>query len=149
MKFRWKISTLLVIVAIISEFLGVDRRLSREIRPMDLIDVEVPSLIPGRTIGAERLVRPDGKITLGYSGEVDVAGLTPSEARAKIVVHLRRFLSDEALGLVEPGMDANGTRLASRRVSADQTDRVAVWIVTKNSSAGFIDGIIEAIRRFL
>jgi polysaccharide export outer membrane protein len=148
MRLRWKVRTLLVIVAIIAVFLTLDRRRSREIRPMDLIDVEVLSAVSGNPITAERLVRPDGKITLGYYGEVYVAGLTPSEARAKIVVHLRRYQPD-ALGLLEPFVDANGTRLAGRRVSAYQTDRVSVWVVTKNSSAGFIDRIIQAIRRYM
>ena len=149
MKFRWKVRTLLVIVAIIAVFLAFDMRRSQEICPMDLIDVEVLSALPQHPITAERLVRPDGKITLGYDGDVHVAGLTPSETRARIVVHLRRYTSDEELGLVEPIMDANGKRLAGRRVSAYQTDRVSVWVVTKNSSAGFIDGIIGAIQRFM
>jgi polysaccharide biosynthesis/export protein len=138
MKFRWKVRTLMVIVAIIAVFLALDRSRSREICPMDLIDVEVLSALPGKPITAERLVRPDGKITLGHYGTVYVAGLTPSEARAKIVVHLRSYLSDEALGLVEPVVDKNGTRLPGRRVSPYQTDRVAVWVVTKNSLARFI-----------
>jgi hypothetical protein len=95
------------------------------------------------------LVRPDGKIRLSYYGDVYVEGLTPSEAQAKILVHLHHYLSDDAPGPVEPVVDANGQRLASRNPSAYETNLVSVWVVTKNSSAGIVDGIVQAIRRFL
>ncbi|QEH36255.1 Polysaccharide biosynthesis/export protein [Aquisphaera giovannonii] len=71
------------------------------IEPPDLVLVEVLEALPGRPISGERLVRPDGKISLGWYGEVYVAGLTISEAKEKIIFHLRKSLSDEALGLYE------------------------------------------------
>ena len=67
----------------------------------DLVLVEVLEALPGRPISGERLVRPDGKISLGFYGDVYVAGLTLSEAKEKIVLHLRKYLTDTALGLVE------------------------------------------------
>jgi polysaccharide biosynthesis/export protein len=67
----------------------------------DLIIVEVLDALPGRPISGERLVRPDGKISLGFYGDVYVAGLTMPEVKEKIILHLRKFLTDEALGLVE------------------------------------------------
>ena len=47
------------------------------VEPPDLILVEVLEALPGRPISGERLVRPDGKISLGFYGEVYVAGLHP------------------------------------------------------------------------
>ncbi len=48
------------------------------VEPPDLVLVEVLEALPGRPISGERLVRPDGKITLGFYGDVYVAGLTLS-----------------------------------------------------------------------
>ena len=71
------------------------------VEPPDLVLVEVLEALPGRPISGERLVRPDGKISLGFYGDVYVAGLTMPEVKEKIVLHLRKYLTDEALGLVE------------------------------------------------
>ncbi len=46
------------------------------VEPPDIIIVEVLEALPGRPITGERLVRPDGKISLGFYGDVYVAGLT-------------------------------------------------------------------------
>lgn len=69
------------------------------IEPPDVITVEVLIALPGRPITGERLVRPDGTISLGFYGDVQVRGLTPAQAKLKIVYHLRRFLGDDVLGL--------------------------------------------------
>src|SRR5262245_14173704 len=71
------------------------------VEPPDLVLVEVLEALPGRPISGERLVRPDGKISLGFYGEVFVAGLTIPEVKEKIILHLRKYVSDETLGLVE------------------------------------------------
>ena len=71
------------------------------LEPPDLLIVEVLEALPGRPISGERLVRPDGKISLGFYGDVYVAGLTMPEVKEKIVLHLRKYLTDEALGLVD------------------------------------------------
>jgi protein involved in polysaccharide export with SLBB domain len=71
------------------------------VEPPDLILVEVLEALPGRPISGERLVRPDGRISLGFYGDVDVAGLTISRVKEKIIRHVQRFLTDPALGIVE------------------------------------------------
>jgi polysaccharide export outer membrane protein len=71
------------------------------LEPPDLVIVEVLEALPGRPISGERLVRPDGKISLGFYGDVYVAGLTLPEVKEKIILHLRKYLRDEALGLIE------------------------------------------------
>jgi polysaccharide biosynthesis/export protein len=71
------------------------------IEPPDLVIVEVLEALPGRPISGERLVRPDGSIALGFYGDVQVGGLTLLEAKEKIIGHLQKYLTDEALGIVE------------------------------------------------
>lgn len=66
----------------------------------DVIDIEVLEAMPGRPITGERLVRPDGTVSLGFYGDLKVAGLTRREVKVKVVEHLREFLSDQALGLI-------------------------------------------------
>ena len=74
------------------------------VEPPDLVIVEVLEALPGRPISGERLVRPDGKISLGFYGDIYVAGLTLTEVKEKIVLHLKKYLSDETLGLVPEGV---------------------------------------------
>ncbi len=69
------------------------------VEPPDLVIVEVLDALPGRPISGERMVRPDGKISLGFYGEVDARGLTLEQLKVAIIKHLRRYLSDESLGL--------------------------------------------------
>jgi polysaccharide biosynthesis/export protein len=71
------------------------------LEPPDMILVEVLEALPGRPISGERLVRPDGKISLGFYGDVYVAGLTVPEAKEKIILRLQKLLSDDALDLFE------------------------------------------------
>jgi polysaccharide biosynthesis/export protein len=76
------------------------------VEPPDLLIVEVLEALPGRPISGERLVRPDGKISLGFYGDIFVAGLTIPEVKEKVILHLQKFLEDNALGLVDT--DENG-----------------------------------------
>src|SRR4051794_32984252 len=76
------------------------------IEPPDILVVEVLVALPGRPITGERLVRPDGTISLGFYGDVHVRGLTIRQAKVKIINRLREYLGDEVLGLVEFREDA-------------------------------------------
>jgi protein involved in polysaccharide export with SLBB domain len=67
-----------------------------------LLQVEVLQALPGRPITGERLVRPDGTISLGFYGDVHVRGLTCAQIKCKLIEHLRFWLKDEVLGLIEP-----------------------------------------------
>ena len=93
------------------------------VEPPDLLLVEVLEALPGRPISGERLVRPDGKISLGFYGEVYVAGLTTREIKEKIVLHLRKYLPDEVLGLGRdrPETDPDDRQDASRYRSSPRT----------------------------
>ncbi len=107
------------------------------IEPPDIVIVEVLEALPGRPISGERLVRPDGKITLGFYGEVYLTGLKLDEAKEKIVLHLRKFLTDEALGLVKQD-DPNSDKVIP--VPPMESDRVFIDVVGYNSKYYFVLG---------
>ena len=65
----------------------------------DLVQVEVLEGLPGRPISGERLVRPDGSISLGFYGTVQVRGLTLPQFKVAVIKQLRKFLGDDVLGL--------------------------------------------------
>jgi polysaccharide export outer membrane protein len=102
------------------------------LEPPDLVIVEVLEALPGRPISGERLVRPDGKISLGFYGDTYVAGLTIPEAKEKIILHLRRSITDEALGLVEVDPESG------RRKAIDPRDSETVFVdVTAYNSKNY------------
>ncbi len=79
------------------------------IEPPDVLNVEALQALPGRPISGQYMVRRDGAINLGWYGEVHVRGLTLTEAKVKILLQIRKFIADEALGLVV--MDPNNRKL--------------------------------------
>ena len=110
------------------------------VEPPDLLIVEVLEALPGRPISGERLVRPDGKISLGFYGEVYVAGLTTDEIKEKIVIHLRKSLPDEVLGLVELDPKTDKTKEFLPRDS----NRVFVDVTAYNSKYYYVQGDVAA-----
>jgi len=82
-----------------------------------VISVEVLEALPGRPITGERFVRPDGTISLGFYGDLAVAGLNRAEIKVRVIEHLRKFLGDEVLGLVE---------MQGRRIPPAESNRVYV-----------------------
>jgi RNA polymerase sigma factor (sigma-70 family) len=71
-----------------------------EVQPGDSLIVEVLEALPGRPISGERFVRADGRISLGFYGEIYVAGLSLVEIKEKVILRLRKDLDDETLGLI-------------------------------------------------
>ncbi len=110
------------------------------LEPPDLILVEVLEALPGRPISGERLVKPDGKISLGFYGEVYVAGLTTDEVKEKIVLHLRKFLPDEVLGLNEIDPEDGSVKQKDPR----ESDRVFVDVTAYNSKFYHVYGDVAA-----
>jgi protein involved in polysaccharide export with SLBB domain len=111
--------------------------------PPDLVLVEVLEALPGRPISGERLVRPDGRISLGFYGELPVAGLTLPQIKERIVLHLRKFINDDVLGLVEFGEDGELKRDAYGRIilkDPRDTDRVFVDVTLYNSKNYYVLG---------
>ena len=106
------------------------------VEPPDLLVVEALEALPGRPISGERLVRPDGKISLGFYGDVYVAGLTTDEIKEKIVLHLRKFIPDEVLGLVEEDPRDN----SRKEIPPRDTNRVFVDVTSYNSKFYYVQG---------
>ena len=106
------------------------------IEPPDMIVVEVLEALQGRPITGERLVKPDGKISLGFYGEVYVAGLTTAEVKAKVAQHLREYLDDEKLGLSRTDPKTGKVE----RVEPTRTDRIFVDITAYNSKTYYVQG---------
>jgi polysaccharide biosynthesis/export protein len=114
------------------------------VEPTDLLIVELLDGLPGRPLSGERLVRPDGTIMLGFYGDVHVAGLTLPEIKEKVVLHLRKFLDDDALGLVrldnhaEPLLDPSTGKPMMK--DARDADNVFVDIIAYNSQVYYVEG---------
>ncbi len=106
------------------------------VEPPDILVVEVLEALPGRPITGERLVRPDGKISLGYYGDVYVAGLTTNEIKEKIILHLREFINDEVLGLTR--LDAKTGQ--AEDVEPARSSRVFVDVASYNSKVYYVQG---------
>jgi protein involved in polysaccharide export with SLBB domain len=109
------------------------------VEPPDLLTIEVLEALPGRPISGERLVRADGTICLGFYGDVYVRGLTISQVKEKIVLHLRKHLIDEVIGIV--AMNGEGKW---QEVAPKDSDRVFVDVTAYNSKNYFIQGDVAA-----
>jgi RNA polymerase sigma factor (sigma-70 family) len=110
----------------------------------DLLVVEVLDALPGRPITGERLVRPDGRISLGFYGDVYVAGLTLAEVKEKVVRQLRKQIGDKALGLDE--QDRDNEELL--KVAPKDSDRVYVDVAAYNSKRYYVQGDVIVPGRF-
>ena len=110
---------------------GVDRPLDAPppFKIGDHLVVEVLEALPGRPIVGERVVRPDGTISLGFYGDLYVFGLNRKEIKVKVVEHLRKYLMDGVLGLRE--VDENGKEYS---VAPADTNMVFVEEVPTNSA---------------
>jgi RNA polymerase sigma factor (sigma-70 family) len=93
----------------------------RKVRPGDGLLIEVLEALPGRPISGVRHVRPDGTISLGFYGDLYVAGLNRVQIKEKVIERLRQFLPDEVLGLIAHDDDGKDVR-----VSAKDSDRIFV-----------------------
>lgn len=64
------------------------------VEPPDVLYIEATMLLPERPVMGERLVRQDGTISLGYYGQIHVAGLTLFEIEEKIRERLREYVQN-------------------------------------------------------
>jgi polysaccharide export outer membrane protein len=62
------------------------------VEPPDVLYIEALEVLPGMPIAGERLVRPDGTISLGYYGQISVVGLTLPEIEEKIRKRLEQYI---------------------------------------------------------
>ena len=99
------------------------------IRVGQWLNVRVMHALPGRPINGERLVRVDGTISLGFYGDVAVAGLTCDQAKVKVIDMLRPKLDDWHLGLLE-----EDGQLRERKVPPAESARVSVAVFVPPTS---------------
>lgn len=114
------------------------------VEPPDLLIVEVLETLPGRPISGERLVRPDGTVSLGFYGDVYVTGLTLDQIKAKIVLHLRHWLTDNALGLYEEDPSDGKQKL----IAPEKSSAVFVDVGSYNSKMYYVQGDVVVTGRF-
>ncbi len=118
------------------------------VEPPDLIFVSLEGGIPGRPIHGERLVRPNGTISLGWFGDVAAAGFTVIEIKEKIIARLQRFIDDEQLGLIE--LDASGEPVVDattgrpKQIVPKHSKKVRVEITQCNSKSFYVHGAIRS-----
>jgi polysaccharide export outer membrane protein len=115
------------------------------VEPPDFILVEVLEALPGRPISGARLVRPDGTISLGFYGDVHVAGLNLREVKEKVIHLLVKHLTEEQLGLVEPDPEDPGH---AKPVAPADSSRVYVDLETCNSKFYYVVGQVQLPGRF-
>jgi RNA polymerase sigma factor (sigma-70 family) len=111
-----------VLAAEFTERLQAPNAEPRRIRPGDVLLIEVLEALPGRPIAGERRVRSDGTISLGWYGDLPVAGLNRVQAKIELIRHLQKSLSDESLGLIRTD-EQSGVRI---KVPPEESDRVVV-----------------------
>ena len=105
------------------------------VEPPDILIVELLEALPGRPITGERLVRPDGTISLGFYGDVYVSGLNLTEIKEKILLHLRKDIMDEVLGLIREEYDGTQTKIEPR-----DSSRLFVDVASYNSKVYYVQG---------
>ena len=113
------------------------------INPPDMLLVEVLDALKGRPIQGERLVQPDGTISLGFYGRLYVSGLTLDQIKIKLLIHLRQYLSDEALGLVE---QAEGGEW--KAVDPEKSAKLVVDLASNHSRFYYVQGAVEVPGRY-
>jgi polysaccharide biosynthesis/export protein len=115
------------------------------VEPPDLLIVEVLEALPGRPLSGERLVRPDGTISLGFYGDVHVAGLTLPEIKEKVVLHMRNYLNDEVLDLIVHDDETGETVIdpstrKPKMIDPKDCNSVFVDLTTYNSQNYYVEG---------
>jgi len=126
---------------------GATISLPHVIEPPDLLLVEVLEALPGRPISGERLVRPDGKISLGFYGDVLVRGLTLEQLKVAIMKHLRRFLTDEALGVKAQPPSLEEQNLWAV-IPPTESTAVFVDVTAFNSKNYYVEGDTQTVGKF-
>jgi polysaccharide biosynthesis/export protein len=122
------------------------------VEPPDLLYLRLEEGLPGRPIEGERLVRPDGTISIGWYGDLDVAGLTVDEIKTRVIGLLRKFIRDEYLGLVD--VDASGELVIDpatgkpKQIDPKDSKKLRVEVTQCNSKCFYVLGETRSPGRF-
>jgi hypothetical protein len=115
----------------------------------DVLIVEVLEALPGRPLRGERVVRPDGTISLGFYGDVPVVGLTRREIKIKIIQQLQKFLTEETLGLVAEDEDGKTIKIEPADSDRVMVDDSPTYEASRNSFGELEQRLINAVSRQL
>ncbi len=131
---------------------GAPFLLPYRIQPPDVIHIAILQAAPGRQLDGDRLIRPDGLISLDFYGDLAVADLTTRQVKERVILHLRRHLTDTVLGLVkmdeetgEPVRDAHGKFVG---IPLADSDCVYVDVAQYNSGIYYAQGDVALPGRF-
>ena len=119
------------------------------LRSATSFSIEVLEALPGRPITGQRIVRPDGKISLDFYGDIYVFGMNRKQIKAKVVQHLRKYIKDDVLGLIEGDPDdPTGTKM--KPVAPEDNPMVSVEEVSeeewrRDASKDKLDKILDAL----
>jgi polysaccharide export outer membrane protein len=122
------------------------------VEPPDLVDLRVDEALPGRPIFGERLVRADGKVSVGWYGDLYVAGLTVREIKKELIGLLQKFIHDEQLGLVV--LDASGEAVVEpatgkpKQIDPKDSKKVRVEVTECSSKCFYVHGEVRSPGRF-
>jgi polysaccharide export outer membrane protein len=109
------------------------------IEPPDVLNIELLMGLPERPLSGEFLVRPDGTVNLGYYGEVYITGLTLREAKEKILLHLRKYLSDFSLGLVKEDPETG----EAIEIDPGESNYLMIDVLEYNSKVYYVQGDVS------
>ena len=68
------------------------------LQPGQLLHGEVLEALPGRPITGTRVIRPDGTISLGFYGDLKVAGFNREQIKVKLLELLDKTVNPQILG---------------------------------------------------
>jgi polysaccharide export outer membrane protein len=88
-------------------------------------------------------VRPDGTIALGFFGNIQVRGLTLEQIKVKIILHMRKYILDEVLGMIEVETDGEITA-----VPPEESSKVYVDVDSCNSKSYHVEGDVALPGRY-
>jgi polysaccharide export outer membrane protein len=118
------------------------------VKVSDTIFVEVLEALPGRPLTGPRKVRSDGTISLGYYGNLKVAGLNRDEIKVAVIERMLKYLPDEVLGLEEIDPETEKTvkvpPLESNRVYVN--DEVEVEKTAQDTPAERLDALEQRLQ---
>lgn len=138
---RWSrcqisLSTWLALVALFAVCASVVSREAKKQRGAimsgDVLVVDVLETLPGYQITGEYQVRPNGSIDLGYYGSLSAVNFTVDGLKTRLIGHLRKYLSDEALDLAE------GSPTSAGRADPARSASVYVDMVSCKTEGEFI-----------
>ena len=78
---------------------AMEKHLAESLKKRAPVMLSLREMSGKQMIAGEHLVNPDGTVTLGSYGSVDVVGMTLAEAKVAIEKHLAKYLEDPEISI--------------------------------------------------